>query len=155
MLGGWHVSALWLQPSSITRTSVSCTHQQVDTYRHTCMDINNESTKAQNPRRNKCSAVVKKNCLVAEYRVPYRTVSGPRTIIGASLSEPHVVRLLEWRKFLLSVCLSVCLSVDVRLAKNICCFNPHTGFNFAFSRRQFGRFDAHNTWHSLYKDKSN
>ena len=36
-------------------------------------------TKVQNPRRNKCSAVVEKNCLVAEYRVPYRI--GPRTII--------------------------------------------------------------------------
>ena len=29
-------------------------------------------TKVQNPRRNKCSAVYsRKNCLVAEYRVPY------------------------------------------------------------------------------------
>ena len=63
-------------------------------------------------------------------------------IIGASLSEHHVVRLTAE----MSV---VCLSVDVRSAEKICCFNPHTGFNFAFSRRQFGRFDAHNTWQSL------
>ena len=39
-----------------------------------------KSTKVQNPRYNKCSAVVEKNCLVAEYRVAYR-ISGPRTII--------------------------------------------------------------------------
>ena len=44
-----------------------------------------KSTKVQNPRRNKCSAVhavAEKNCLVAdlEYRVPYRI--GPRTIIN-------------------------------------------------------------------------
>ena len=39
-----------------------------------------KSTKVQ-PRRNtiKCSAVVEKHCLVAEYRVPYRI--GLRTII--------------------------------------------------------------------------
>ena len=40
-----------------------------------------KSTKVQNPRCNKCStvhAVADKNCLVAEYRVPYRI--GPRTI---------------------------------------------------------------------------
>ena len=38
-----------------------------------------KSTKLENPRRNKCSAVVQKNCLVAKYLVPYRI--GPRTII--------------------------------------------------------------------------
>ena len=44
----------------------------------------------------------------------------------------------------------VCLSMYVRLNK-ICYFNPHTGFYFAFNWRQFGRFDAHNTWHSLQR----
>ena len=31
-----------------------------------------QSTKVQNHRHNKCSAVVEKNCLVAKYSVPYR-----------------------------------------------------------------------------------
>ena len=39
----------------------------------------NESTEVQNPWRNKCSAVVEKYCLRAEYHIPYRI--GPRTII--------------------------------------------------------------------------
>ena len=48
------------------------------------------------------------------------------------------------------VCLSVCLSSYVR--KKLLLESAY-GLNFAFSRRQFGRFDAHNTWHSLhYKD---
>ena len=34
-----------------------------------------KSTKVQNPRRNKCSAVVEKNFLVAEYRVPLRIIN--------------------------------------------------------------------------------
>ena len=31
-----------------------------------------KSTKVQNPRRNTCSAVLEKNCLLAEYRIAYR-----------------------------------------------------------------------------------
>ena len=37
--------------------------------------MNNEimkGTKVQNRQRNKCRAVVEKDCLVAEYHVPYR-----------------------------------------------------------------------------------
>ena len=45
-----------------------------------------KSTEVQNPRCNKCSAVVEKNCLVAEYRVPYRI--GPCTIIGQAGASP-------------------------------------------------------------------
>ena len=41
-----------------------------------CIEM--KSTKVQNPRR-KCSAAVETNCVVAEYRIPYRI--GPRTII--------------------------------------------------------------------------
>ena len=47
---------------------------RVDTVRYKM-----KSTKVQNPLRNKCSAVVENNCLVAKYLVPYRI--GPRTII--------------------------------------------------------------------------
>ena len=39
----------------------------------------NKSTEVRNPWRNKCSAVVEKYCLRAEYRIRYRI--GPRTII--------------------------------------------------------------------------
>ena len=59
----------------------------------------------------------------------------------------HVVRLTAE----MSV---VRLSTYVNWAEKICCFNPHTSYNFAFSRRQFGRFDAHNTWQSLYTKTS-
>ena len=46
-----------------------------------------KSTKVQNPRR-KCSAVVDTNCLVAEYRIPYRI--GPRTIITHAHRAPLI-----------------------------------------------------------------
>ena len=50
---------------------------------HVAMKI----TKVQNPRCNKCSAVVEKNCLVAEYRVPY--CIGPRAIIMLIIIRMH------------------------------------------------------------------
>ena len=46
-----------------------------------------KSTKVQNPRR-KCSAAVETNCLVAEYRIPYRI--GRRTIITHALRAPLI-----------------------------------------------------------------
>ena len=46
-----------------------------------------KSTKVQNPRR-KCSTVVETNCLVAEYRMPYRI--GPRTIITHAHRAPLI-----------------------------------------------------------------
>ena len=46
-----------------------------------------KSTKVQNPRR-KCSAVVQTNCLVAEYRTPYRI--GPRTKITHAHRAPLI-----------------------------------------------------------------
>ena len=57
----------------------------------TFMQIKMKRTKVQNPRRNKCSAVVEKKCLVAEYRV-YRTVSEPRTIIIVANYYAHAHR---------------------------------------------------------------
>ena len=114
------------------------------------VQIQMKSTKVKNPQRNKCSAVVEKNCLVAEYRTPYRI--RPRIVIGVSLSEPHVVRSTAE----ISV---VCLSVDVCRRKyvrpeKICCFNLHTGFYFAFSRAQFGRFHVKHARGSHYTVKS-
>ena len=47
-----------------------------------------KSTKVQNPQR-KCSAVVETNCLVAEYRIPYRI--GPRIII----THAHCAMLID------------------------------------------------------------
>ena len=62
---------------------------------------------------------------------------------GASLSEPHVVCSTAEMSV---VCLSTYVLKKFSASeKFFCCFNPHTGFNFAFSRRQFGRFDAHNS----------
>ena len=47
-----------------------------------------KSTKVQNPRR-KCSTVVEtNNCVVAEYRIPYRI--GPRTIITHAHCTPLI-----------------------------------------------------------------
>ena len=51
-----------------------------------------KSTKVQNPRR-KCSAVVETNCLVAEYRIPYRI--GPRTIITDAHRAP-LIDMMGW-----------------------------------------------------------
>ena len=51
-----------------------------------------KSTKVQNPRR-KCSAVVEMNCLVAEYRIPYRI--GPRTIITRVHAHAHRTPLID------------------------------------------------------------
>ena len=52
--------------------------------------INMKSAKVQNPRRNKCSAIVEleTNCLVAEYRIPYRI--RPRTIITHAHRAPLI-----------------------------------------------------------------
>ena len=44
-----------------------------------------KSTKMQTPRCNKCSAVVEKNCPVAEYRAPYRI--GLRIVIRIKCRE--------------------------------------------------------------------
>ena len=57
---------------------------RVSPFLHVYIQVNEKfhkikCTKVQNPRRNKCSAVLEKNCVVAEYRVPYRI--GPHTII--------------------------------------------------------------------------
>ena len=64
----------------------SCKHTHTHTQYHEGMGSEllkiMKSTEVQNPRR-KCSAVVEMNCLVAEYRIPYRIV--PRTIITHAL----------------------------------------------------------------------
>ena len=52
-----------------------CACTSIPIYTHTII----KGTKVKNPRHNKCSAVIEKNCLVAKYVVPYN--SGPRTII--------------------------------------------------------------------------
>ena len=58
--------------------AVTDTHNE-----YTCM----KSTKVQNPQR-KCSAVVETNCLMAEYRIPYRI--GPRKIITHAHHTPLI-----------------------------------------------------------------
>ena len=45
-----------------------------------------KSTKMQNPQR---SAVVEKNCLVAEYHISYHNIIEPRTIIKLITIRMH------------------------------------------------------------------
>ena len=53
-----------------------------------------KSIKVLNPRRNKCSAVVEKNCLVAEYRVLYRIRAAYHNYYNYFFLSEHEVTIL-------------------------------------------------------------